>query len=268
MPHTPRLASLLAAGTLLATAAWAQPAAAPACDKPVYLAFETSSMDVAPLVAVVLRRQQVRATFFGSASATASGDALDSSWAPWWKARGAEGHAFVSATRDQVQWLGDERGVQPRFRVRPATGAFAGRTFTWDAAKYCDNVAQAADRLGYLTGVQPLPMFRTPDGRASPRLLAAAQACGYRHVGAVPVGFLASAAASAKGPSDQQLAQALARVRPGDVLLAHLGVWSREVPQVPVGLDAFVSGLKAQGFCLATLREHPGLRAAGPAAPR
>ena len=223
------------------------------CDKPVYLTFDTGSMDVAPLVAVVLQRQQVRATFFASAATTASGDALDTNWAPWWKARGAEGHAFASRTRDEVAWLGDERGVQPQFRVRPALGAFAGRTFTWSAAKYCENIAQAADRVGYITGTKPLPLFRAPAGRTSPKLLAAAKACGWLHVDAVPVGFLSSA----KAPDEPQIAQAVARVQPGDVLAAHLGVWSREVPQVPVGLEPLIAGLKAQGFCFRTLREHP-----------
>ncbi|MFT4194338.1 polysaccharide deacetylase family protein [Ottowia sp.] len=252
------LTGLLALCTLAGSAgAQTQPQA---CDKPVYLAFDTGSMAVAPLVAVVLQRQQVRATFFASAATTASGDALDTNWAPWWKARGAEGHAFASRTRDEVAWLGDERGVQPQFRVRPALGAFAGRTFTWSAAKYCENIAQAADRVGYVTGTRPLPLFRAPGGRTSPKLLAAAQGCGYLHVDAVPVGFLSSAAAGAKGPDDQQIAQAVARVRPGDVLAAHLGVWSREVPQVPVGLEPLITGLKAQGFCFRTLRDHPAYR--------
>lgn len=259
--HIRRLGAALIAGALAGTA-WAQPQAAPACDKPVYLAFETGSMEVAPLVAVVLQRQRVRATFIAAADRTASGDSLDGQWAPWWKARGAEGHAFVSQTRDRVLWLGDERGVQPQFRVRPALGAFAGRTFTWDAARYCDNIAQAAERLAYLTGGKPLPLFHAPDGRASPKLLAAAQACGYRHLATTPLGFAGASAPSAKGPTDAQLAQAVARVRPGDVLLAHLGVWSREVPQVPVGLDAFITGLKAQGFCFAAVSDHPGLREA------
>ena len=251
---------LLCIATLfaLAGAATAQPQP---CDKPVYLAFETGSMEVAPLAAVVLQRQRVRATFIGSATPTARGDSLDNTWAPWWKARGAEGHAFVSGTHDQAAWLADERAVQPHFRVRPRVGAFAGRTFTWSAAQYCDNITQAADQLGYLSGVKPLPLFRAPGGRASPRLRAAAEACGYRHVEASRIGFAGDGSApGAKEPTGKQIAQALARVRPGDVLLAHLGVWSREVPQVPAGLDALITGLKAQGFCFRTLREHPAYR--------
>ena len=35
------------------------------CDKPVYLTFDTGHMGVAPLIADVLARHQVKATFFG-----------------------------------------------------------------------------------------------------------------------------------------------------------------------------------------------------------
>ena len=244
------------AALLVAGFAWAQAPAS--CDKPIYLTFDSGSMDVAPLVAVVLQRQQVRATFFASMTRTADGDSLDARWAPWWKARAAEGHAFGARTRDEVLWVGDERGRTPQFLVRPTQGALAGRTFTWSAAKYCENIAQAADRLGHVTGARPLPLYRATGGKASPRLLAAAEACGYAQVGALPLGFLAGA--GAKDPSDAQIAQAVARVRPGDVLAAPLGAWSRQVPQMPVGLEPFIAGLKAQGFCFQTLREHPDYR--------
>ena len=42
----------------------AQALAAARCDKPVYLTIDTGHMGVAPLVAEVLARQQVKATFF------------------------------------------------------------------------------------------------------------------------------------------------------------------------------------------------------------
>ncbi len=254
------LAAAALLGPSVATAQLTPPPAPTACEKPVYLVFDSGSMDVAPLVALALQRQHVRATFFAGMSPTANGDSLDGTWAPWWKARAAEGHAFAARTRDEVVWLGDERGREPQFRVRPTLGAFAGRTFTWSAAKYCENITQAADRLGHVTGGKLLPLFRAAGGRTSPKLLASAKACGYANVNAVPVAFLSAATPSAKGPDEKQVAQVIARVQPGDVVAAHLGVWSREVPQVPVGLDPLISGLKAQGFCFQTLREHPEYR--------
>ena len=251
-------------GAAMAQTAPAPAAPTPACDKPVYLSFRTGSMEVAPLVAVVLKRHKVRATFFASADPTPQGgDALDSTWAPWWKARGDEGHAFASQTRDEVLWLGDVRGKPPGFLVRPQLGAFAGRTFTWSAAKYCENINVTADRLAHITGVNAMAAFRAPGDRVSPALVAAAKACGFRHVPTVPVAFLAEGANAPRSPTDKQVAQTVARVRPGDVLLAHLGVWSREVPQVPVGLEPLITGLQAQGFCFRTLREHPVYGSAG-----
>lgn len=261
-PRGWRLTAAAFAG--LAGVASAQPIAPPpaSCDKPLYLTFDTGHMGVAPLVAEVLQRQQVRVTFFAAAEKTETGgDSLDNTWAPWWKARAAEGHAFASHTHSHAYWLGDERTVEPRFRIRPSAGAFAGRTFTWSAAQYCESIQQASDRLAHITGVKPLPLWRAPGGKTSAKLEQAAQSCGYRHVGWSPAGFLGDELPSEKYPNDKLLAQALQRIRPGDVLLAHLGIWSRKDPWAPAVLEPLIVGLKSQGFCFRTLRDHPDYRA-------
>ncbi|MBF7780329.1 polysaccharide deacetylase family protein, partial [Klebsiella quasipneumoniae] len=130
------------------------------------MTFDTGHMGVAPLVAEVLARQQVRATFFGAAERTRTdGDSLDDHWAPWWKARAAEGHEFASHTYDHVYWRGDEPGAEPRFRVRPSAGPTAGRDVTWNAAQYCADIAKAGERLARITGKKPLPLFRAPGGK-------------------------------------------------------------------------------------------------------
>jgi hypothetical protein len=46
--------------------------------------------------------------------------------------------------------------------------------------------------------------------------------------------------------------RALARVRDGDILMAHLGIRSRRDPFAPA-LEPLIAGLKARGFCFATL---------------
>ena len=72
-------------------------AAAPTtCDKPVYLTFDTGHMGVAPLIADVLNRHHVKVTFFLANERTKTdGASLDDVWAPWWKARAAEGLSLI-----------------------------------------------------------------------------------------------------------------------------------------------------------------------------
>ena len=156
---------------------------------------------------------------------------------------------------------GDVPGVEPRFRIRPTAGAFAEREFTWDAKKYCDNIAQAAERLQDYTGKKPLPLFRAPGGKTSPKLLAAARACGYEHVGWAPAGFLGDELPSEKVSNEALLKKALKEIRSGDILLAHLGIWSRKDAWAPAVLEPRIVGLKERGFCFATLREHPQYKA-------
>ena len=135
------------------------PLHAQVCDKPVYLTFDTGHMGTAPLIAEVLKRHNVKATFFAANERTQTGDgSLGNHWAPWWKARAAEGHEFASHTYDHVYWRGDVKGVEPKFRMQPSSGAFEGREFTWDAKKYCEQIAYAAERIGDHTGVKPLPL--------------------------------------------------------------------------------------------------------------
>jgi peptidoglycan/xylan/chitin deacetylase (PgdA/CDA1 family) len=258
--RAPRLlATALAASSILASA---QPAAPPAsCEKPLYLTFDTGHMGVAPLVAEVLNRHQVKATFFAANEKTREGGgSLEPEWAAWWKARAAEGHAFASHTLDHVYWRGDMPGAPGRFRVSPSQGPLAGQQFTWTASQYCGQIRQAGERLHAYTGVKPLPLFRAPGGRTSARLLAAIEACGYRHVGWSPAGFLGDELPSESHSNAALLAKALRDLRAGDILVAHLGIWSRKDPWAPAVLEPLVVGLKAKGFCFRTLREHPAYR--------
>lgn len=256
------LASGLVAIAALASGAMMTSAAAQgACEKPLYLTLDTGHMGVAPLVADVLKRQNVRVTFFAAAERTQTdGDSLDNQWAGWWKARAGEGHEFGSHTYDHVYWRGDDKSVAPQFRVKPSAGALAGREFTWSAAQYCENIAKASDRLQAITGKKPLPLFRAPGGKTSPKLLAAAKACGYEHVGWSPAGFLGDELPSETFSNEKLLAQALDKIRTGDILLAHLGIWSRKDPWAPADLEPLIVGLKSKGFCFQTLREHPAYR--------
>jgi peptidoglycan/xylan/chitin deacetylase (PgdA/CDA1 family) len=57
------------------------------------------------------------------------------------------------------------------------------------------------------------------------------------------------------------LDKALKTIRPGDILMAHLGIWSRQDPWAPAVLEPLITGLKARGLCFASLREHPRYQA-------
>ena len=243
-----RLAALLAP-------AWA----VAACERPVYLTFDTGHMGVAPLIAQVLERQQVRVTFFAAHEKTREGDGtLGEHWAAWWRARAQEGHELASHTYDHAYWRRD--AAEGRFHIRPSSGPQAGQDLRWQAQDYCANLDKASQRLQQLTGKAPLPLFRAPGGKHSPALLKAAQACGYRHVGWADAGFLGDELPSDKYPNERLLRQALERIRTGDILMAHLGIWSRQDPWAPAVLEPLIEGLKARGFCFATLREHPAYR--------
>jgi peptidoglycan/xylan/chitin deacetylase (PgdA/CDA1 family) len=228
------------------------------CAKPVYLTLDTGHMEVAPLIADILNRQNVKVTFFAANERTKVGDgSLGEHWAPWWRARAAEGHEFATHTWDHVYWRGDVAGDPPRFRVRPSAGPKEGVEATWTAAQYCEELKKPAQRLEAMTGHKMLPLFRAPGGKTSPALLAAARRCGFTHVGWASAGFLGDELPSERFPNDRLLAQALRDIRGGDILLAHLGIWSRKDPWAPAVLEPLIEGLKQRGFCFATLREHP-----------
>jgi len=252
-----RLQALLLASCWVASAAVAQPA----CDKPVYLTIDTGHMGVANLVADVLKRQNVKATFFAANEKTQEGDgSLGDYWAPWWRARAAEGHEFASHTFDHVYWRGDVPGEPPKFRMRPSSGPNAGKDFTWTTAEYCAEIDRSEQRLEQITGKKPLPLFRAPGGKTSPRLLAAAKSCGYEHVPWSAAGFLGDELPSEMASNQALLQKALRDIKTGDILLMHLGIWSRHDPWAPADLEPLITGLKARGFCFATLRDHPSYR--------
>ncbi len=266
-PRSPTASFAIVLIAICAHSSWAggtfdaQKSAQGASCKPVYLTLDTGHMEVAPLMADILNKHQVKATFFAANERTKAGDgSLGTHWASWWKARASEGHEFASHTWDHSYWRADVAGgpgAAVQFRIRPSAGPSEGREFTWTARQYCEEVGRASTRLEEITGKKPLPLFRAPGGKTSLQLLAAAKGCGYEHVGWSPAGFLGDELSSEKYPNDLLLKKALRDVRPGDILLAHLGIWSRQDPWAPAVLEPLIMGLKARGFCFETLREHP-----------
>jgi peptidoglycan/xylan/chitin deacetylase (PgdA/CDA1 family) len=231
-------------------------AADSACRGTIYLTFDTGSQSQAELIAVTLLRHQVKATFFLANEKTTRGDwSLDPSWAPFWKARVAEGHAFGSHTFDHVYYKGDADGGA--LRVKPQFGAQAGQSLRWTPAQYCGEINRVDQRFRQLTGHGLDPIWRAPGGKTSARSIAAGKACGYQHFGWAPAGFSGDETASEVVSNAMLLKQSLANLRDGDIFLAHMGIWSRKDPWAPANLDPLIVGLKQKHLCFATLREHP-----------
>ena len=248
-----------AVGFLLAVASVAHAGDAPACKGTIYLTFDTGSQSQAGLIADTLRRHHIKATFFLANEKTVRGDwSLDPSWADYWKARVAEGHAFGSHTFDHVYFQRDE--ADGRIVVKPQFGAHAGQKQTWSQQQYCDELHRVDKRFEQLTGRRLDPIFRTPGGHSSPNILAAARACGYQHAGWAPAGFSGDETSSDKFPNAVLLKRALDNLKDGDIFMAHMGIWSRKDPWMPANLEPLISGLEHKGFCFATLRAHPDYR--------
>lgn len=237
-----------------------------ACNRPVYLTIDTGHMGVAPQIVETLKRHDVKATFFLANEPTQAvgerpeGSTLDEHWAPWWKALAAQGHDFGSHTWDHLTWKADEPGG---FKLKGSAGPMAGQMQSLTTQQYCEQLSLPARRFMQMTGQPMRAIFRAPGGKTSTALIDAARSCGWRHVPWSPAGFLGDELPSDRYPNAVLLQQALKRIQAGDILLMHLGIWSRKDPWAPAVLEPLIVGLKAKGLCFATLREHPDYAAVG-----
>ncbi len=235
------------------------------CKSKVFLTLDTGGMHQAEAIATILKRHQVKATFFLANEKTFRGDyALDDSWRDYWRARASEGHQFGSHTFDHVYFKVDANSTKPPARiagekssvavhvVRPQFGQHAGKSALWSDVQICEELDRVQERFRRLTVRGLAALWRAPGGRAPEAVMRAAQSCGYEHVYWAKAGFLGDELPSEKYPNEALLRKALAEIRDGDILMAHLGIWSRKEPFAPM-LDPLIAGLKAKGFCFATL---------------
>ena len=221
-----------------------------ACSGRLYLSFDTGNMRHAELIAETLAKYQAKATFFVANEKTLRGDhALDDSWAPYWQARVAEGHAFGSHTWRHGSFRQDN-GKLTQYRL------MNGKSENLTADAICEEIRQPDARFRELTGRPLDPLWRAPGGRTTPATLIAAQACGYRHVGWTPTGFLGDELPSESYPNRLLVDRAVSNLKDGDIVMAHLGIWSRQEPFAPA-LDELLGRLQAKGFCFATLAPEP-----------
>ncbi len=213
----------------------------------LYLTIDTGSMQPAEEIAAILRKHKVKATVFVANEKTFREDrALDMSWAPFWKAFAADGHVFGSHT--WRHWY---------FRGESAEGVLykswaGGQSTTLTQPQLCQELNQPREAFEAMTGVRMASLWRAPGGATTPKTLEYAKACGYKHVGWTPNGFLGDELPSQKYSNQALLRKALRTLRDGDILMMHLGIRSRRDPFWPV-LDPLLAGLKQKGFCFATI---------------
>lgn len=239
---------------LLSTALASTTLAASTCSGTIYLTFDTGSQSQAELIAQILNRHRIKATFFLANEKTVRGDySLDPAWANYWKARVAEGHAFGSHTFDHVYAQRDL--PDGRIEVKPQFGPQAGKKLVWTAQQYCAELQRVEQRFHTLTGAHLDRLWRAPGGRLTPHTKAAAQACGYTHIGWSAAGFSGDELSSEQWPNALLLKRMLSNLKDGDIVIAHLGIWSRRDPWAPAVLEPLISGLQKKGFCFATLAQ-------------
>jgi peptidoglycan/xylan/chitin deacetylase (PgdA/CDA1 family) len=225
-------------------------AMAAACKGTIYLTLDTGHMAPAEEIAAILRKHEVKATFFLANEKTLRGDtALDPAWREFWVARVAEGHAFGSHTWRHWYFRQDQ-GSQVSY---VPWGAAAGELL--DEAGVCAEIRRSEDAFKALTGRGFDGIWRAPGGKLTPNARRFAASCGFRHVAWSAAGLSGDELPSEKYPSDQLIMAQLKNIKDGDILLWHLGIWSRKDALFPK-LDELIAGLKAKGMCFARIADH------------
>lgn len=236
-------------GTMLVMHAVSADAAT--CTGTVYLTIDTGTMQPAEEMAAVLKKHGVKATFFLANEKTKRGDtSLDPAWATFWKARADEGHDFGSHTWRHGYF---RRDIGTDNVSYVPWGAKSGEAL--DEAGVCAELKRPEAAFRAMTGRGFDGIWRAPGGKLTANVTRFAKACGFTHVPWSPAGFSGDELPSEKFPSDQLIKTQIRDIKNGDILLWHLGIWSRKDPLYP-RLDELISGLKAKGLCFARITEH------------
>ena len=222
------------------------------CKRKVYLTFDTGNMSVAEKVAEILKRQNVKATFFLANEKTFRGDfSLDDTWKAYWQERVKEGHHFGSHTYDHTYFVKD--GPKGEVFEKPQFGPKAGMTLLYNEAAMCKEIRRVDQRFQELTDQGLQRIWRAPGGKTSPTLIRMGDMCGYQHIGWASAGFLGDELNSDKHPNSHLLDKASRTIADGDITMAHLGIWSRKDPWAPAVLEQLIVNLKGRGFCFGLL---------------
>ena len=222
------------------------------CSGTGYLTLDTGNMQPAEEMAAVLKKHDIKATFFLANEKTTRGDtSLDPSWTAFWKARAAEGHAFGSHT--WRHWIFRRDHGADKVSYVPAGGTSGD---SLDAVGVCAELKQSETAFKAMTGRGFDGIWRAPGGKLTPNVSRFANACGFKHVPWTAAGFSGDELPSEKFPSDHLIKAQLRDIKDGDILLWHLGIWSRKDP-LYLRFDELISGLRSKGLCFARITDHP-----------
>lgn len=215
----------------------------------IYLTIDTGWSREAEQIAATLRRHAIRATLFVANERTHRGDRqLEEGWAPFWHARVEEGHVFASHTWRHWYFRGDPGPGRVTYTSRQNEGSEV-----LDQPALCDELARPIAALRALApGAEVLPLWRAPGGILTPNARRMAEACGLRHQGWTPRGFLGDELPADAHPNAALLRRNLSNIRDGEVLVMHWGVRSRREPFAGI-FDALIEGLLARGFRFAPI---------------
>jgi len=227
-----------------ALAALAVPALAAPSPPTLYLTIDTGWAREAEQIASILNRHAVRATLFVANEPSFRGDTtLSEAWAPFWRARAAEGHAFASHTWRHWYIAADSSPDRIQLRSRRNEGQER-----LDQQAFCAELNRPVQALrAMVPDAVVLPLWRAPGGIVTQAAVRMAEACGFRHQGWTRHGFLGDELPSDAHPNTALLRRNLRAIGPGEVLVMHWGVRSRREPFASI-LDALLAGLLARGF--------------------
>lgn len=219
------------------------------CKGTVFLTFDTGNMEQAEFIARTLKERNIRATFFLANTPTRRGDhALDKTWRDYWRARVSEGHVFGNHTWSHHY----ARKDIPDGRLQASDRN--GKQVILDNKQYCNELARVEKQFQQLTGKTINAIWRAPGGRTTQQSLRWASDCGYPlHVGWDPAGYIGDDLPSDRYSNEALLNKALKNIKGGDIILMHLGIWSRKTPLAPV-LPQLIDGLQQRGFCFDVIR--------------
>ncbi len=238
------------------------------CKGTVYLTLDTGNMRDAPNIAETLKKHQIKATFFVANEESwpdRKTSSLKESWRAYWQARVAEGHVFGShtwrhgliskAAQNKSDSPNSKQSIQ-QISYKPQFGEKAGSSVVLDGQQFCKELHEPSLAFEGLTGQKLSGIWRAPGGRTTPAAIEMAEQCGYKHVHWASTGFLGDELPSEQYPNDLLLKRAVTQVKDGDILMAHLGIWSRK-ERFNLIFEPIIVGLKERGLCFATLTQHP-----------